>query len=293
MASKFQVRSISFPSRSHPSTIRVEEELSKLKAWEFSLNTSSSSSSSSSICFGLSGLEELYDCVDDLLKMASTQQVLSHHQHEKFFENLLDGSVKLLDICGIAREVLVQTNEHVRALQSALRRRKGDSTVVTSIASYLSFRKKTKKNAKKLIISLKQVDNNFNPSQLVEIDDHLFAVIKVLREVCSINISIFQSLLLFLTIPSSKAKSSKWSLVSKLMHKGVVACEENQENVHELDNVDVVLSKFEGSEFEKMKLAQKRLETLEISINGLESGLGSVFRQLIKTRTSLLNIISQ
>ncbi|PON82700.1 hypothetical protein TorRG33x02_214760 [Trema orientale] len=291
MANRYHVRSISFPSRSHPSTVRVEEQLNKLKTWEAASNTSAS------VLKGLSGLEELYECVDDLLNMGSTQQVLSKNQHEKCLEDLLDGSLRLLDICGITRDVLLQTKEHVRALQSALRRRKGDSTMETSITGYICFRKKMKKEVKKLTTALKQVDKKFEASlpsveKDHDRDHHLYAVMRVLTQVCAMNSSNFQSLLVFLTAPSSKPKSSRWSLVSKLVHKGTIACEEKQDCVNELDSVDAALSTL-CPDAEKIQTAQKRLEALEISIDGLENALESMFRRLIKTRTSLLNIISQ
>ncbi|KAH0973176.1 hypothetical protein GBA52_025332 [Prunus armeniaca] len=66
-------------------TLRVEEELSRLQAWE----ASSSASTSDSICRALCGLEELYECLDDLLHMASTQQLLSQHEQEKYMDELL------------------------------------------------------------------------------------------------------------------------------------------------------------------------------------------------------------
>ncbi|KAK2656892.1 hypothetical protein Ddye_009944 [Dipteronia dyeriana] len=65
MASKYHVRSISLPSISHPTTIKIEEELRKLRE---SLDQESSTSSSGSFCVsGLSGIEELYLCLDDIL----------------------------------------------------------------------------------------------------------------------------------------------------------------------------------------------------------------------------------
>ncbi|KAJ7944084.1 DUF241 domain protein [Quillaja saponaria] len=154
MASKYQVRSISLPSRSHPSTLRVEEELNKLRTLE-----ATSTSTSGSICNGLSGLEELYTSLDDLINVTSTQQIVSCHQQEKCVEELLDVSVRILDICGITKDNLLQIREHVQALQSALRRRKGDSSIGSKVAEYMSFRKKMKKIYKKLITDLKQMEN--------------------------------------------------------------------------------------------------------------------------------------
>lgn len=293
MAGKYHVRCISLPSRSHPSTLKLEEELNKLKTWE-------STSTSVSICKGLTGLDELYKSMDGLLNMTSIQQVISQHQHEKCVEELLDGSVRLLDICGITRDTMLQIKEHARALQSALRRRKGDSSIESNINNYTSFKKKLKKDVKKLITTLKQMENKWGAiSPVLAQDHHLSAVIRVLREVCVMNVSVFQSLFLFLTVPLSKAKATRWSLVSKLMHKGVIACEEKQENVNEMEVADAALSALcrnapsEGVEAKKKQSAHKKLEDLEIGIEDMENGLECVFRSLIKTRASFLNIISQ
>ncbi|XP_068344018.1 uncharacterized protein [Pyrus communis] len=253
MAAKHHViRSISLPSRSHPTTLRVEEELNRLQT------SSSCDSTSDSICKSLCGLDELYECVDDLLQMASTQQLLSQHQQKKCMDELLDGSLmRLLDVCGITGDEISTIKEHVRDLQSALRRRKGDTSLESSISKYTCFRKKMNKDAKKLITSLKQVDNKIATSPLLEQDHHLTAVIRVLREVRVKNMSIFQSLLVL---------------------------------QHRLDAALYNLCKSSTATFE---CANKRLEALEVTIESLENGLESVFRCMIKTRASLLNIISQ
>ncbi|KAJ4829451.1 hypothetical protein Tsubulata_015702, partial [Turnera subulata] len=215
MAISYHVRSTSLPSRSHPTILRIEEELNKLKKWE-----SSTTSTSSSMCSGLFILEDLYKCMDELLGMASTQEVLSCGGHEKYFEELLDGSVKLLDVCNISRDILLQFKEQAKSLQSALRRRKGDSSCKKEVANYISFTKKMRKDCKKLITALKQMDNKLEACPLVDPDHSLSAVIRVLGEVSGISSSVFKSLLLLLSATMSKSKGSKWSLVSKLMNKG-------------------------------------------------------------------------
>ncbi|KAJ7953202.1 DUF241 domain protein [Quillaja saponaria] len=217
--------------------------------------------------------------------------VYIHLRQEKSVEELLDGSVRILDICGITRDSLLQVREHVQALQSALRRRKGDSSIEGKIAEYTCFRKKMKKNAKKLITALKQIENKSGASLLLDQDHHLSAVIRVLREVNTTNIAIFQSLLSFLAVPVSKSKATKWSLVTKLMNKGVIVCEENPENLNELHGVDSALCNV--GKYPTSEAAHERLEALQITIESLENGLENVFRRLIKTRASLLNIISQ
>ncbi|KAL3525209.1 hypothetical protein ACH5RR_013581 [Cinchona calisaya] len=277
------IRSISLPCRSHPTTLGIEEELNKFKAWQ------RSSSSSETICKDLCRLAELYKCMDDLLNQPLTiQALISQHQNEKWADEFLDGSLRLVDICGITRDVVSQFKENVRDLQSSLRRRKGDLSMEISITKYNSFRKKMKKDAKKSISALKEIDGCCS--------EDVSSVIRVLREVNSTSIAIFQNVFLFLSAQSSKPKPRKWSLVSRLVNKGKVGCENDSQKVeNELENVDLALHclcRNVQSENEKIQLVQNRLETLEGGIEGVENGLEGLFRCLIRSRTSLLNILS-
>ncbi|RVX16533.1 hypothetical protein CK203_005876 [Vitis vinifera] len=288
MANRCHVRSISLPSRSHPATLKIQEELNKLRTLE-----ASSTSALVKISNGLSGLEELYNCMDELLSLPSTQQALSLHQHEKWVNELVDGSVSLLDICGATRDVISQFKENVGDLQSALRRRKGGLCIQSSINNYICSRKKMNKDAKKLLAAIKKMVNKGGASPLLDKDHQLSSMISVLREVNIMSISIFQSLLLLLSTPALKSRPSRWSLVSKFMHKGVVACQEKHRNM-ELENVDITISAIssEEADLKKMQIAHQVLKDLEISIEDLDNGLESMFRRLIKTRASLLNTIS-
>ncbi|OIW09633.1 hypothetical protein TanjilG_28232 [Lupinus angustifolius] len=288
MANKYNIRSISLPCRSHPSTVIVEEELNKFKTWE-------ATCTSFSISIGLSLLEDLYVGLDDLLNMASTQHVITQHKGEKCVEEVLDGSMRILDICGITRDTLLQIKENVQALHSSLRRRKGESKIEESVGQYNAFMKKMKKNVKKLIKSLRQMDSKFGVSSLLDFDHHLSCVIRVLREVILMNLSIFQLLLSFLTMSSTKSKATKWFLLGKIVHKRVITCEDNLENVNELECVEEVLSTLlnEGTNGEKMQATNEILEALENVIESLENSLERVFRIMIRSRSSLLNIISK
>jgi galactitol-specific phosphotransferase system IIB component len=291
MANKYHVRSISLPSRSHPSTIRVDEELNKLKTWE-----GTSTSTSRSIHNGLSLLEDLYISLDDLFNMTSTKQVISNHRGEKCIEELFDGSMMILDICGTTRDTMLQVKENVQALHSSLRRRKSDSSVEKSVVEYKYYTKNMKKNVNKLITSLKHMDSKFGVTPIFELDHHhLSSLVRVLREVIAMNLSIFQLILSFFIVSSSKSKSNKWLLVAKLMHKGAITSEDNSESVNELQCVEAALSTLlsEATCGEKLQVVHEKLKTLENAIESIEDGLENLFRRLIKTRSSLLNIISQ
>ncbi|KAG4973491.1 hypothetical protein AAZX31_11G081100 [Glycine max] len=291
MANMYHVRSNSFPSGSHPCSIRIEEELSKMKTWE-----ATSTSTSESIGTGLSLLEDLYICLEDLLNVASTQKVISNHKGEKCMEELFDGSVGILDICGITRNTMSQVKENVQALHSSLRRRKGDSSIEKSVAEYNFLTKKMKKNAKKLMASLKQMESKFGVSPILNQDQDLASVIKVLREVITMNMLIFQSLLSYLAWPASKSKATKWLMVARLMHKKrVISCDEESQNVNELQCVEASLSTLlsEGTNVSKLQGVRDRLEALENAIESLENGLERMFKRLVRTRANLLNIMTQ
>ncbi|GFY87805.1 hypothetical protein Acr_05g0014440 [Actinidia rufa] len=264
--------------------VRIEEELNKLKSWE-----ASSTPNGERICDALSGLGELYMSMDDLLKLTLTQQALSLHQQEEWIDGLLDGSLRLLDVCGIIRDLMSQLKEHVRDLQSTLRRRKDDSSTKISISKFLSFRKDIKKNAKKLIATMKQIEKRTGGSLLLALDHHFSSVIRVLREAVVATTSIFHLLLLFLSVPTKR------SLVSRLLHTETVTYEGQRVNMNELQSANFALHtllKCGSSEGDWKLLAQNRLEYLETSIEAIENCLGLSFRSMIRARASLLNVVS-
>ncbi|XP_049385557.1 uncharacterized protein LOC125849511 [Solanum stenotomum] len=257
-------RSTSLPIRSHPTTQRVEEVLNKLNGLETSV-----APTAETICNSLLGLEELQKCMDDL-KSTQTLRILSQHQHVKWFEELLGNSIRILDVCGTTRELVSQYKENIRALQSSFRRRKGDSSAEAGIARFTSFSKKMKKDTKRLVLSLKQVDCETLPATFVEADQETIAVIRALREANAVCILIFQMLLSFLSMPLLKPKHPKWSLVSKLIHNGRKELEglENSTNM------------------------ETKVKTFEAQLDSIEKRLEGAFRSLIRSRSSLLNVFS-
>ncbi|KAK1432354.1 hypothetical protein QVD17_09250 [Tagetes erecta] len=124
-------------------------------------------------------------------------------------------------------------------------------------------------------------------------NNHLMCVF---REVTSFNIVIFRSLLEFLAIPSlRRSRIGRWTTISRFISNSKVVPEGKiaNTNVNELQRLDATLSRY--SSVEKMEFIQvvpKNLETLEATLEGINSHLYSFSRRLILTRVSILNMVS-
>ncbi|KAI3994565.1 hypothetical protein MKX01_028309 [Papaver californicum] len=291
--SPHHVRSVSLPSKTNPNISRIDEALRKLKVWE----SSSITSKVENACIGLSGLGDLYKCVEDLIRLPLTQQGLVRHQNEKWVEDVLDGFVKLIDVCGTARDIMTQMKENAGELRSVLRRRAEESCKEEKVDAYVSCKKKMNKCLNKCVEDLKKLDKKLVSSPVLVHDNHnnhLEVVIKNLREVRASTVSVFQY---SLTAFVSEQKPTKWGLVSKLVQKGPAKSADDEPDVVEC--VDIALRSLfrrvsnKADEVKNVQKVQKSLEELEDGIEGVEVGLECISRRLIQTRVSLLNIFTQ
>ncbi|CAN1122184.1 hypothetical protein LINPERPRIM_LOCUS2626 [Linum perenne] len=260
------VRSISLPSRIHPTSLKFQATLTKLKSWESSSSCSTSRTEpiqGHDIETGLTRLVELFDSVEQLLQ----SPLNSLHQD---VEDALEGSVRLLDVCNTGKELIQAIKEHVHGLQSALRRRNSRS-IHDNIQAYFSFRKKAKKSmSTSLRLLSKKTTHCTNLS---------------IREVSNVAASVFESLFLFLSSPVVKNNNGRgsWAVMkSKLIRSGGSV---SLLNNNEYDG-EMMSGKFD------VKEVQRRLEGLDVCIKGIETNLDCVFRCLIKNRVSLLNLVT-
>ncbi|KVI02989.1 hypothetical protein Ccrd_018717 [Cynara cardunculus var. scolymus] len=124
-------RSVSLPSRlTHPSCAMVHTKINELKEFgNLQVVTAKTIQS------GLVRLAELYFCVDELVQSPQTQQALLRHQNGTLVEDALEGSILFLDSCSTLKDLLMLTKEHVQILQSGLRRKGGDSIVISQTAN--------------------------------------------------------------------------------------------------------------------------------------------------------------
>ncbi|KAF8022617.1 hypothetical protein BT93_F0206 [Corymbia citriodora subsp. variegata] len=268
-------RSISLPSRSHPLTTSVEDQLERLR---------SSEATSSSVCQNLGGLKDLYESINDFLQLPLTQQAISHDNHSKCIEPLLDGSIRLLDFCGTIREVFSQMKECVQGLESSLRRKRGgDSGLVSEVESYIKSKKRLQKVISKISENLKRVEKKRK-------DSNKETALGMIREAEDISLSVFMSLLCLFSGPKGKSKINRWSLLSQLVSSKRISCEENV-NDNNMGGLYVNLSVLKSAE-DMSPQVLRQLEASESTIRDIEEDLECLYRHLVKTRASLLNILN-
>ncbi|PON66207.1 hypothetical protein PanWU01x14_110730 [Parasponia andersonii] len=176
--SNFHVRSNSLPSKSHPLIDKFNDHLIRLRG-------ASDATSSSSIAHKLSGLEELHLFVEKLLQLPLTRQALVQDCQEKWVDELVDGSLRLLDICSTAKDAVLHTKECAREMQSIMRRK---VILESEIKKYSASRKVVKKAIQKGLGSLKGVESksSFFPSNK-EIE--ITTLVSVLREVEAVTLA--------------------------------------------------------------------------------------------------------
>ncbi|EEF47150.1 uncharacterized protein LOC8265859 [Ricinus communis] len=287
-SSLFHARSDSLPSRPHPLMSELDDHLCRLRACE------ATSTSSTSISHKLSGLQDLHDCVDKLLLLPLTQQALAQQQNRKWIDELLDGSLRLLDVCNAAKDALLQTKEYTLELQSTIRRRQGgcNGDLSNEVRKYITSRKMAKKAIQKAINNIKGLENKSSISSL-EFDNEIATFVSVLREVQAVTLGVLKSFMSFISGTKSHPKPSSWTLVSKLMLHKRIASGEEEAVANEFSMTDAALESLMGcTKYDNMENVQSQLKNLEECIQDLEEGTHSLFRRMIKTRVSLLNIFN-
>ncbi|XP_074314618.1 uncharacterized protein LOC141649845 [Silene latifolia] len=269
----YHARSISLPSRPHPVAEQLDEQLSRLRS---SLSTSTSSSSISQC---LNGLTDLYSSVDEFLQLPLNQQTLSHNQNA--IEQVLDASLRLLDICSASRDALQQSRELLQDVQSTLRRRcSGELSITSEATKYLNTRRSVKK-------AIKKCHKNLKPS--TELKDEAHATVSLLKDVQATTSDSLKSLVSYI----GGSQKSGWSVVAKLISKN-----NNEVATNSLfDDVDATLNslisqKKSGISSLQIENLTSQILKLETEIQDVDEALESLFRHLVKSRATLLNIIS-
>lgn len=220
----------------------------------------------------LEGLRELQDCANYLLDHCpEARESLCQQGKEKWIEQVSEASVTMLDVCNVSKDVMTLVRHSLKELQLTLRC--NESNMHVKIAAYNRHRNKLKKETLKCLNTLKSIKGGGRGTLVMQrIEQNLLFVAEVLKEVRRAILTMVESLFSLVCIPWLERKQSKRSMSSIFTMR--FCC---------LDDVwDEVA----------VQSASTRLEAAQIAVEELEIELGCIFRRLIQTRVSLLNIIT-
>ncbi|KAH7850731.1 hypothetical protein Vadar_002153 [Vaccinium darrowii] len=259
--SNYHARSVSLPSRFHPLIPHVDENLK------------------------LSGLESMYDRLDDLLLLPHTQKATAQQRQEKWVEDVLQKHIRLLDVCATVRDVSSQTKQNLQGLLSILRRRRD----ANDFSGFLNSRKNAKKVIQKSLKDLKSIKSKHAIIALEESQE----ILDSLNEVEAATVRMLESMLSYIAGTKAESSLSGFSLVSKFIHRKRVASKD-EANTNSFENFDAALHSLNSKSDNTVHVenVQNQLGEMESSIQAIEEGLESLFRRLIKTRVILLNMLN-
>ncbi|KAL6317835.1 hypothetical protein AAG906_030589 [Vitis piasezkii] len=269
-AKTYHVRSISLPCRPHPLISQLKEEIKELRAWESKLGERTSAW----LCEGLSRLRTVHYSLDDILQLPQTQELL--RRQPAAVEKLLEDFLGFVDLYGRFQTSVLALKEEQSAAQVAIRRRDE-----SKVALFVKAQKRMNKDMGKLVSTVRSTGRFPNG------DGELISIIRDVNQV-----TVLVSVALFNGVSSSWASRKfpwKGLRLSKTAKRVKV-----EECIQEFQQVGIDIFwglKKKGNE--EVRIDLKRMQALENCIRGIELCSERVFRSLINTRVSLLNILTQ
>ncbi|GAB2289282.1 hypothetical protein Dimus_023587 [Dionaea muscipula] len=241
-------------------------------------NISTTTSSSSWISDGLSRLKLIHDSLDELLQLP--QNYGSLRRRSDFLEMLLEDSLRFVDAYGIFHSSLLDLKQELSSAQVAIRLRDN-----SRLGLYLKAQVKISKEISKLGSAVRSLKRDHREGEEEEIA-------MVMGQVHDVTVSVSGAV--FDAVAASFLPVQKVSWVGSFKdsrEKGGNYIHDHHQHQHE--EYLWGLRKNNGNDEEMMRRGLlKRMREVEDWVCDLEVSGERVFRSLISTRVSLLNILT-
>jgi Arabidopsis protein of unknown function len=254
--STYHVRSVSLPSQSHHLISHLEEQIQALQT-----RFATSDGCLASIEAGLSQIELLQSALNEFLNFSESKIALQRGTAS--MEHLLDNLLYLVDLYGSFLSAMVTLKQQIFEVQSAFRR--CDSG---RLLSSLKSQRKTEKELSRLVSSLR-VSMKPSPVKL-ECDAMEAKTFWILKEA------------IFSTSAATLHLMNRVVAVSTAASTAAASSASNR----------ILLFTKKVSKEDREVVSYQKLKELEEFVKIVESGSDKVFRSLINSRVSLLNIQS-
>lgn len=249
------VRSTSWPQDVHPLSRAIEDHLLIL------------TQRPESACRKLGVLKNMYEVVEVFLRFQTTKTQKAFAD----FEDVSDGFLEVLDICSTIRDVLMQLKEQVRELESSLRRRVirsksgGDQEafLAREIDSYMFTRKALSKT---ILKQLKKTEDKMKKKK---------------KRDCGDDINVMK-----------KVEEASFNVLVSLMVEVVTNNQSNHKQRSRSGGIGIFPRMFDKKNQEVDAEEMKKLRETEHKIEETERDLECVYKKLLMTRVSLLNMLT-
>lgn len=244
----------------------LKVDIKELNSWA----SNSENRTSSWLCNGLNLLKKVQESLDDLLQLPQTRE--SMRGHKDLIEKLLNDFLVFIDVYGIFQTLVLKLKEEHSAAQTGARRRDESKLNVS-----LKLMKTTAKEIGSLVATVQCIGNKISIANVL--DPELSGLIKEVIEVTVlVSVAVFNGI----SVGLGRKKSS-WK---RLLVKKV----KSEESIQEFEEMGCWNMRKMGDE--DLKLTLKRMQEVEGCLCGIQIGGERLFRSLINTRVSLLNVLT-
>ncbi|KAI3783295.1 hypothetical protein L1987_42372 [Smallanthus sonchifolius] len=267
---RIHFRSTSLPTRSHPILFQLKHHLNQLKS-HWASHTLPESLHLDRVSDALIRLRIILESLDDLLDLAPSRDSL--RRHPDWVEKVLEDFLVMVDVYGTFQMQISTLKQCVITAQLATKRKDALKKVVC-----LKGLKKSGDEISKLMPFLQAI--RLHPDDVTESDQNVdLELVGVIKDVIEVIIVISEAV--FSGIYGSfETRKTSWMMGLKKSKR--------EKGIKELENGIWSLRNYKDED-----LYKKMMQDMENCIDGIESGSERVFRSLINTRVSLLNVLTQ